>query len=56
MATVHRTKRQRREMASIAVKASKSTGDVLPRAIYELAGVDVPANATDQTQRRENIA
>lgn len=52
---VKRTWRQRQEGAMIAVKASKRTGDILPRRIYQLAGVSVPDNATDHTQRAEDL-
>jgi hypothetical protein len=30
---------------------SKGTGDILLREIYEIAGVDVPPEATDELQR-----
>jgi len=33
------------------VSASKGTGDILPREIYEIAEVDVPPEATDEIQR-----
>ncbi|WP_186314607.1 hypothetical protein [Corynebacterium glyciniphilum] len=46
---------QRQDHARVAVKASKRTGDILPRRIYHLAGVPVPANATDHTQRAEDL-
>lgn len=45
------TPSQRRERARLAIMASKCTGDILPRLIYETAGVTPPANATDEVQR-----
>ena len=33
------------------MSASKGTGDILPREIYEIAEVDVPPEATDELQR-----
>lgn len=41
----------RRAAARTAVTAAKETGAVLPRRIYELAGMPVPDNATDELQR-----
>lgn len=52
---VQRTLKQRQDRARIAVKASKRTGDVLPRRIYQLAGTEVPDNATDRTQRAAKL-
>ena len=43
--------RVRRARARAAVSASKGTGDILPREIYEIAEVDVPPEATDEIQR-----
>lgn len=40
----------RRAAARTAVTASRCTGDILLRRIYELAGYPVPENATDQIQ------
>lgn len=40
----------RRAAAQTAVTASRYTGDILPRRIYELAGYPVPDNATDEVQ------
>lgn len=40
----------RRAAAQTAVTASRYTGDILPRRIYELAGYPVPDNATDEIQ------
>ncbi|MGP6173243.1 hypothetical protein [Corynebacterium sp. A21] len=40
----------RKAAARTAVKASALTGDTLPRRIYELAGVSIPENATDELQ------
>jgi hypothetical protein len=40
----------RRAAARTAVTASRNTGDILPRRIYELAGQPAPANATDEIQ------
>ena len=42
--------RVRRARARAAVSASKGTGDILPREIYEIAEVDVPPEATDEIQ------
>ena len=36
------------------VTASKKTGDILPRHIYERAGAPVPHTATDELQRAEH--
>lgn len=55
MPKVQRTLKQRQDRARIAVKASKRTGDVLPRRIYQLAGTEVPDNATDRTQRAAKL-
>lgn len=41
-----------RRAARIGVKASKHTGNILPRRMYELAGVPVPPGATDQLQKK----
>lgn len=51
MARVQRTNRQRRDRAMVAVNASKKTRDILPRMIYERAGVEAPSGATDVIQR-----
>ena len=48
------TPTQRKTRARIVINASKKTGDILPRAIYEFAGVDVPAEATDDLQRNHD--
>jgi hypothetical protein len=40
----------RRAAARTAATASRNTGDILPRRIYELAGVPAPDNATDEIQ------
>lgn len=40
------TTQQRKDRARVIVKASKKTGDILPRHIYERAGAPVPHNAT----------
>lgn len=50
----HLTPAQRKTRARIVVSASKKTGDILPRAIYEFAGVDIPAEATDELQRKHD--
>jgi len=50
----HLTPAQRKTRARIVVSASKKTGDIPPRAIYDLAGVDVPAEATDELQRKHD--
>lgn len=50
----HLTPAQRKTRARIVVSASKKTGDILPRAIYQSAGVDVPAEATDELQRKHD--
>lgn len=55
MSKAQRTLQQRQTRARVAVKASKRTGDVLPRRIYQLAGVEVPDNATDRTQRATEL-
>lgn len=34
--------------AKLAVKASKRTGDILPGYFYDLAGVERPAEASDE--------
>ena len=39
------------ERARRAVETSRRTGDILPRKIYDIAGVDAPAEATDELQR-----
>lgn len=44
--------RVRKSAAKAAVSASRGTGDVLPRWVYELAEQPVPDNATDDLQRR----
>lgn len=46
------TKQQRQDRARVIVKASKKTGDILPRRIYELAGAEVPSKATNELQRK----
>lgn len=43
-----------RARARAAVTASRKTGDILPRTIYESAGVDVPVEATDELQRNHD--
>lgn len=43
--------RVRRARARAAVSASKGTGDILPREIYEIAEVPVPPEATDELQK-----
>jgi hypothetical protein len=52
---VERTLQQRQDRARVAVKASKRTGDILPRRIYQLAGTKIPENATDRTQRAAEL-
>lgn len=54
MAHSQLTPAQRKTRARIVVNASKKTGDILPRAIYEFAGVNVPTDATDKLQRRDD--
>jgi hypothetical protein len=41
----------RRARARAAVSASKGTGDILPREIYQIAEVPVPPEATDELQK-----
>lgn len=54
MTRSHLTPAQRKARARIVVSASKKTGDILPRAIYEFAGVDVPVEATGELQRKHD--
>lgn len=42
MAKVERILQQRQARARVAVKASRRTGDLLPRRIYQLAGDESP--------------
>lgn len=44
--------RERVAAARAAVSASKKTGDILPRRVYQLAGVKAPGEATDRLQER----
>lgn len=37
--------------ARTALAANRDSRDILPRWVYEQAGVDVPSNATDEWQR-----
>lgn len=53
MTHIQLTKEQQKTRARIVVNASKKTGDILPRKIYEFADVDVPPEATDELQRRK---
>lgn len=55
MPKVARTLQQRQDRARVAIKASKRTGDTLPRRIYQLAGTEVPDNATVRTQRAAQL-
>lgn len=43
--------RVRRAAARTAVTANKRLNNILPREVYELAGVPVPPDATDEFQR-----
>lgn len=54
MAHSQLTPAQHKTRARIVVNASKKTGDILPRAIYEFAGVDVPVEATNELQYRHD--
>ena len=54
MTQLRLTSRQRQDRARVIVTASKKTGDILPRHIYERAGAPVPHNATDELQRAEH--
>ncbi|WP_155272609.1 hypothetical protein [Corynebacterium jeikeium] len=42
MTQLRLTMRQRQDRARVIVTASKKTGDILPRHIYERAGAPVP--------------
>ena len=44
--------RVRRARARTAVAASKRTGTLLPRSVYERAGSRVPEGASNELQRR----
>lgn len=39
------------ERARRAVETARQTGDILPRKIYAIVGVDAPDGATDELQR-----
>lgn len=55
MTQLRLTMRQRQDRARVIVTASKKTGDILPRHIYERAGAPVPPHtATDELQRAEH--
>ena len=54
MTQLRLTTQQRQDRARVIVKASKKTGDILPRHIYERAGAPVPHTATDELQRAEH--
>lgn len=41
-----------RRAAQIGVKASMRTGNILPRRMYELAGIPAPLGATDELQKK----
>lgn len=45
----------RRKVARLVVKASRKTGDTLPRHIYELAGVPAPEHATEDLQSNRKL-
>lgn len=52
LARMQPSEKEVRRAARIGVKASKRTGNILPRRMYELAGVPVPPDATDQLQKK----
>jgi len=47
--------RVRRARARAAVAASKRTGTLLPRSVYERAGARVPEGASNELQRQVRI-
>lgn len=52
--TESRAVRQLRARA--AITASRRTGDILPRKMYELAGEPVPEQATDRLRRKAELS
>lgn len=46
------SERQVRRAAEVAVQASLITGNILPRDVYTIAGAPIPANATEEYQRK----
>lgn len=49
---IHRSEEELATIARIGVMASKRTGNILPRRMYELAGMPVPPGATNELQRK----